>query len=304
MLDAAIEKILSATSPGVIDYKGIPIPVSYRKGTSDALIVLFHGVIRRDIRRFPCYEAFLPVTAHQISIADPALLANEEIVSSWYLGLEGTDQPALISELVQGLAQHLGSRKTIYMGGSAGGFAALLYSRLHPGSLAIAVSPQTQLQTYQNRYVEVFRSSCWPSAAAPDDIALSDLGRVYRQGFDNTAVLVMSAGDFGHIYTQFIPFVQNIPLSRREQFVIDIGYWNVRGHPGSVPRTRYTSWIRAALFSPTLNASDLLDTHYRATDTGPSATPDAKAATAPAPTGPDPADIRRADLLRDLELKS
>lgn len=303
MNDEILEKIAVSGSQTVVECRGIKIPVSYQKGTTNALIVLFHGAIRRDVRKFPFYEKFLPVNAHQISIADPALLTNKEIVSSWYLGREGTNQPTVISDLVQKFSRYIGCRRTIYLGGSAGGFASLLYSSLHPGSLAVAVSPQTRLQTYQNPYVEVFRKSCWPSTTTADEIALSNLGRLYQKGFKNTAVIVLSAGDFGHVYTQFFPFVQNLSLPSRERFVMDIGYWNIPRHAGSVPRHRYMSWIKAALSSPSLNASDLLDWHYRITDSARPVAPmsDINAVSTPAP---DPADIRRADLLRELALKS
>ncbi len=299
MLKSVLKKIISSEGPLIVEYRGLNIPITYKKGNSNALIVLFHGVIRRDVRKFPCYEAFLPIDAHQISIADPALLENRKIVSSWYLGVEGKDQTDIISELVQGLNDLLACRRTIYLGGSAGGFAALLYSNLHDGSVAVAVSPQVKLQTYQNRYVEMFRTTCWPSSTSLDDLEFADLTKLYAKNFKNYVIYVMSAADFGHLYTQLIPFLGVIPMTMRERFVMDVGFFNVLGHPGSVPRSSYTSWVRAALISSKLSTDDLLKTHYKLTNRIPAR---------PAPAemksvGYDPADISRADLLRNLELK-
>jgi len=250
------------------------------------------------VREFPAYEKFLPVSSHQIALADPALLEDEEIISSWFLGKEGADQVAKLSDMIQELSAHLGVKRVIFMGGSAGGFAALLYSYLHPQSVAIAISPQTRLQTYYSKFAETFRQSLWPSSQSFDDVPYADLVQVYADGSKNFPIVVVSARDTGHLFHQVSPFAANLPFSMNSRFVLDVGFWNILGHPNSVPRENYLAWLRAAIQAPELSADALCQAHFATS--GHHAVNAVTGSTGPAY---DKRDIAKAILVRDHLLK-
>lgn len=255
--------IREAAEPTIVNFKGMEIPVTYKPGNSSELLILFHGVIRRDVRAFPAYEKFLPVDCHQLSIADPALLKNERIISSWYLGGEQDNQVEIICELIDYVVNQLGIQRTLFLGGSAGGYAALLYSYKTPGSLAIAVSPQTRLSSYQSKFAGGFRTSMWPNANSFGDVANSDLVELYSQGAENFPIIVMSSRDTGHLHSQIFPFLGRLPFEMQNRLVLEVGFWNVLGHPSSVPRSRYLGWVEAALATADWSADNLSEIEFQ-----------------------------------------
>lgn len=281
----------------------IRVPLDVRVGQGETLVVLFHGGMKRDKRPFPFFQPFFPVVAHQMAISDPTMFADPSMPTGWYIGSEGEDLPRHLSALIRNEAARLGCARRIYIGGSAGGFAALMYARLDPGSIAIAANPQTRLQSYFiPSGVELFRRACWPSAdsvAALARIAPIDVCAQYAQGFDNHVIYIQSAGDHDHVQGQMAPFLAAIDAAHADRAVFDVGYWGIPGHSGSAPPRAWLPWLRAALATPEVTSAALLETRHALAE---------QAATAPArparpdPAAPDPADIRRADLLRNLEL--
>lgn len=258
----SFDELHGAGEPILFSFKGLDIPLKFKAGSSDELVVLFHGVIHRESRDFPAFERFLPINSHQIALADPALVDHPSIIGTWFLGAEGRGQVEKISEFIRGLVGHLGIRRVVFVGGSSGGFAALLYSYLHPGSVAIAVSPQTRLKTYYSKFAEEFRQALWPSSKSFDDLEYADLVRHYAKGTQNYPIVVMSSRDTGHLYHQVFPFVGGLPDSMYNKFILDVGFWNVLGHPNSVPKEQYLHWLRAAISAPELNADTLSRTHF------------------------------------------
>lgn len=288
----------------IIIREGTRIPVRTRTGSTKALVVLFHGGMKRDKREFPFFQPFFPLSAHQMAISDPTMYADPTMPTGWYIGSEGENLPQHLSRLIQEEAERLGCTRTIYVGGSAGGFAALMYSRLHPGSIAIAANPQTRLQSYFiPSGVNLLRRVCWPSADTVEAlarIAPIDVCTQYEQGFDNHVIYIQSAGDHDHMCGQLAPFLAAIDAAHSNRVVFDVGYWGIPGHSGSAPPRAWLPWVRAALVSPSLRSEDLLTTRY-----GLEQQAEAKASLpAEALKGVDPADIRRAELLRDLALRS
>ena len=183
-----VDKIIQLKEPQIVNIHGCDVPVHFKKGDVDALIILFHGGMDRSKRAFPFFQPFLPFRAHQISISDPTLFESASLASGWYLGAEGKNLPGALAQLFQDLSQKLNAKRRIYVGGSAGGFAALLYSHFDPGSIAIPSNPQTNLATYVNSNVAKFQETCWPSTQSFKEwnaISPISMPELYRTGFRN-----------------------------------------------------------------------------------------------------------------------
>lgn len=293
----------SSRAPREVRIAGIRVPLDVRVGRGEALVVLFHGGMKRDKRPFPFFQPFFPVTASQMAISDPTMFADPAMPTGWYVGSEGEDLPHQLSALIRDEAARLGCTRRVYVGGSASGFAALMYARLDPGSIAIAANPQTRLQSYFiPSGVDLFRRACWPSADSVEElarIAPVDVCAQYARGFDNHVIYIQSSGDHDHVQGQMAPFLAAIDAAHADRVIFDVGYWGIPGHSGSAPPRAWLPWLRAALATPTITSAALLDTRHALGE--PAITTPARPAPAN-PAGPDSADVRRAELLRDLTL--
>lgn len=109
---------------------GSEIPCKIKPGHGNDLVVLFHPSLKPGRLGKPWFQPFLPVAAPQISLADPTLRLMEGVPAGWYLGGEAESLPAKIIRIIQAVAGFLGCRRRVYVGGSSGGFAALLYAGL------------------------------------------------------------------------------------------------------------------------------------------------------------------------------
>jgi hypothetical protein len=278
----------------------IRIPFKIKEGSGNTLVVLFHGSMKRDQRPFPFFQPFFPVPAHQISISDPTMFADPLMTTGWYLGSEGDDLPKHLSSFILEQAARLECTRRVYVGGSAGGFAALLYSNLDPGSIAIAANPQTNLKSYFiPSGIERLRRVCWPSADNLENfshLAPLDLSNKYAQGFDNHVIYIQSTGDHEHVHGQLVPFMSSIDSQHAGRVILDIGSWGIPGHSGSAPPQAWLPWLKATLTARTWSSKEILEIRHSL------AVPNLQIQNSSADKSVSPADIRFATMLSQFEL--
>jgi hypothetical protein len=262
--------MLPARRPCVVNTRGIPFSMVRRPGRGRTLVVLLHGAIDRQQRPIPFFQSFFDVSAPQISISDPTLTRGDALTTGWYLGREGENLPSILSMTIKDISVALDCRRRIYVGASAGGFAALNLAHRDSNGLAIAVAAQTNLATHSSQSkVKEFIGTAWPSyreSVLLPEAAGTDLVRMYG-GSDSgsSAICIYSSGDTHHIQRQMAPFVSALLPNMLDRFVLDIGYWGRKGHSGSVPPHVVKSWIAASLISESHVASSLRDVYYRLT---------------------------------------
>lgn len=187
--------LLQEGGVGTIQVGEHEVAVNIRKGLTNRVAFLFHGAADRSKRKIPFFQAFLPETSEltQISIADTGLLCADDLAATWYLGHETLPLHQIIPALTQAISETLECPHPIFVGGSSGGFAALLFSYLHPNSVAVVANPQTNLLTYKTKIdvVNAFRERAWPSVATLGDLAEQlpmDLSKLYRKEGNNSIV--------------------------------------------------------------------------------------------------------------------
>ncbi|MBV7265083.1 hypothetical protein [Erythrobacter ani] len=240
---------------------GVSIPFRYKAGRMKALVIIFHGALNREKRDHPFFQPFLPIDVNQISISDPTLAADPELGAAWYIGGENWNLPDKLSGLIAQVARSLGAPRRVYVGASVGGYAALFYSSRDEGSVAVAANPQTHLLNYQNAQFQRLRQVCWPSCDTVEKFeqkAPISVSAIYAKPVTNRVIYLQSAGDYGHIKTQFLHFTSKLNPSNVSNLILDVGFWNILGHSGSVPPSAWVPWVRAVLTSKTINADDLL----------------------------------------------
>lgn len=252
-----------------ISHRGVDVPIRYQKGSNQTLVVDFHGAINRDRFTIPKFQAFTPGlgAAHQIRIADPTLTYADDISLGWYLG--GHDMPlqSVLTEILAFISSTLSAQRRVYIGGSAGGFAALLFSWQDPGSVCVTVNPQVDLTVYSKNLIGKYVSAAWPGASSISEIAdriIVDLPKIYAQRFENTVIYLQSTGDTKHFERQFPRFLK-VAHRHVPKFLLQCSYWGVPDHGNSVPAYAFIPWLKAAVASPTLDRQDILDTYMTIT---------------------------------------
>lgn len=196
----------------------------------ETLIVQFHGAIDRGRTVLPRFErlaTLLETEFSSIIFADPTLWINEIIQLAWYTGVPGQKVQENIAFIVTQVAQRFGFKKIICIGASGGGFAALQVSALLPGSVSVAINPQTSISNYyvdgdrslvgpQRYWAKVVRTSELPPGHPNEFFEVGDwtsemplecsVLRRYEHPVDNKVLFVANVNDF-HFEDHWLPFL-------------------------------------------------------------------------------------------------
>lgn len=231
---------------------------------------MFHGAANRETREYPVfagYRSSVRPHAHQLVISDPSLALDKKLTLGWFAGSSGTPLQRLLTPFLASLIEKLQIEKVIFAGGSGGGFAALYYSWLVPGSVAVVASPQTNIYEYRRSHREAYIQACWPKVKDVD-IEFSgpcfDLREIYRKSMDNTVVYLQSNRDLSHMEKHLSPFLSSLPRSALRRLVLKCTFWGKVGHSGSVPPSEVTAWIRAALSAEEVTSEGINRVYHHA----------------------------------------
>lgn len=252
-----------------VDCQGTQIQLQVSRRKNRRLLVLFHGAVtperRHLVSEFNTPKLAQLVDANIVAVTDPSLGRSPTLTAAWYAGHEGFPAQRLLAKLFRQIQDRLKIERTVYVGGSAGGFAALYYSWVSPGSVAIAVNPQTGLTRHRTSHLHSYRTACWPTLEAESPLSSvihEDLSQLYRKRVPNSVVYLQNSMDPFHLRNHFAPFVGAIrPADLTNKIVSDVRFWGKVGHSNSIPRQAWFDWARAALNASTTSAVDLLASH-------------------------------------------
>lgn len=283
------------------------VPVKFLwNETCTNLLVSFHGAVDRKTRVIPCFSPIMPNLGGdvaQLSVSDPLMLLPGDYGMTWYSGSESFPAQTIFEDLFNKLIEIGGFERIVFCGSSGGGFAALYYSSLVAGSIAIAGVPQASMQRYYPGHIKRYVEACWPSLTDQEELSsqiCTDLCRWYSVARPNTVIYLQSPGDHFHTRTQFAPFISEISRVPKARFIVNSDYWGRLGHSGSVPVSAIKPWIRAAFLSATIEVDDLLQTYYNLQQ--PSEAPFSVASNRDKSTV-TPDEVKLANLLRDYHLR-
>lgn len=240
--------------------------VAQPEGQTPALVANFHGAYTGGRRKPPLFGGFFSEVpgAHQISLADPSVLARPGTRIAWYAGHAGFDTQAAMLALLKGAIIGLGANRQVLVGASGGGFAALCFSHCLPRSVAVVANPQTDILAYSPRLVEEYRKSCWPALAENEQlraVTRTSMVELYGTGFTNSVVYIQSMGDRTHSQLHMMPFAGATAAQKgARNLLIHSDFDGVAGHVLS--REALGQWVRAAVSSSSLQAADLLETWH------------------------------------------
>lgn len=200
---------------------GLPIDLLIKPGNSDTTLFFFHGAIDRHFT--------LPVLsglgisggleANRVFISDPSLALDKRLLLAWYAGNQ--QQPDLQQSLLaifKKIISSLQSNRSVFFGGSGGGFASLFFASHFQNSLALVFNPQTNIAKYSKGAVQDYARKAFAVEAAAHDQVLSqlpseivwDLCEVYRSAKDTTIAYMQNLNDETHVQAHLLPFSQTI----------------------------------------------------------------------------------------------
>ena len=247
----------------LVKCKEVYIPIRYNRGRGNNVVISFHGAINRDRFQIPKFQTVIPPIddCHQIKVADPTLSLGESLSMGWFIGGEGMPLQKRLAELLEYLSAKLNFTRRIYVGGSAGGFAALFYSWSDPGSVCIAINPQVDLKVYSRNQISKYMTVAWPSRnelADAECCISSDLPKLYESSFENFVIYLQSTGDYKHFERQ-LPRFCRVGFKNARKFILQCNYWGIPDHGSSVPVSAYSTWVRAVLVASSLERQSILD---------------------------------------------
>jgi hypothetical protein len=237
-------------------------PLLVKRRKSPVLVITFAGAIDRSKLHPPKYggkglSAYLSTSV--VGIADPSLSIFPSLITAWYAGHEGFETQQLLPGLIRRLAAACEAERVIFVGGSAGGFAALYFSWLLPGSIVIATNPQTDLDRQAVVPPDNYRTSCRPSLGEDErlsSVIASSVVSCYAERFDNTVIYLQNASDSIHVHDHFAPFLAAIDVAHQKRLLARLGYWGLDGHR-QLPVHEWLAWLKAAIDSPSVAADDI-----------------------------------------------
>lgn len=198
----------------------VPIDVLVSPAQSDTTICFFHGAIEKHFM-LPILSGLGisgGVNANRVFVSDPSLILDEELLLAWYAGnFYQEELQNTLTIILRRIIEKLGSRRTVFFGGSGGGFAALYFASQFPGSTALVFNPQTNIENYEKRAIDAYvekgflmePSEIAPLSRLPDPI-VTDLCGVYSSARDVTVGYLQNLNDVNHVEQHLLPFLRAV----------------------------------------------------------------------------------------------
>lgn len=219
-----------ASGLSTFDYHGRPFDILVRKKeNAKATIVVFHPAAAGANITRPYFVGTTltdKLNVNAIFIADASLELSGELRIAWFAGNKDQRLQHDLPIIIRHALKELGSENHIFYGASAGGFAALYYSSLFPGSLAVPVNPQTRISEYVKSFVGAYAKTCWGINGTQElhealgDLITEDLATHYQAAQPNTVLYVQNDTDW-HVTKHMLPFLRKNNARNQTMLVSD-----------------------------------------------------------------------------------
>lgn len=192
---------------------GIPIDLKYVDRGKGITVLTFHPAINSKVTHIPMFiggNITQDLEANILFVSDPTMNVFEELETGYFAG--SSRQPNLQSDLNKIFRKITEGKRAIYFGFSAGGFAALYFSSLHPGSIAIPVNPQTTLSLHTSERLTKWAEVAWGISNQKDAPVKnvppvdSDMCDLYSTPKPNRVAYVQNVGDRDHMEIHWARF--------------------------------------------------------------------------------------------------
>lgn len=213
-----------------IGYGPAKLSYFYRPNHGKPLVIVFHGRKAAEVRLpyLPGSGLTSGLDVAFMSISDPSLALDSELAIGWHAGsIHYRSLQGDLVELINHVAAQNNSPQVILVGGSAGGFASLVLSRMIPGSTAIVWNAQTEIYRYYKRFVDFYAQIAWDNhlpTSNDSSTTVSALQLYAATPAANRVVFLQEQSDTHHVNEHFRPF--------REQQRSEPNLWAYERHWG------------------------------------------------------------------------
>lgn len=149
-----------------------------------------------------------------IVVSDPTFDVDDKIEAGWFVGEKDKDGTKNFCDIIKIFNKLLkiSFKQTIFWGSSAGGFIAIQFSKYFPGSKAVAVNAQTDIDKspwYKLLYELSFKGLSREEINSHYQNRLKILPCIDKLK-SNKIVMVQNTLDEHHYHEQFLPFASQI----------------------------------------------------------------------------------------------
>lgn len=233
---------------------GLPIDIRHDPRGFDVTTVFFHAAI--DKAKFPVFigagvSETLPT--NRVFIGDPSLYLDDKLKLAWYAG---NHKQTKLQWVIRGILRSLipADQRVVMFGASGGGFAALYYSAYWPGSIAVPINAQTNLEKYIPSAVDRYGRLGWGLKGTRLVRSLpvtTDLVKLYRSPKQNRVFYIQNQNDTSHVTDHLEPFMEALPNGHRVHTVLAEGEAGHKPPPKGVTRAVLAAAVAGAETPPT-----------------------------------------------------
>lgn len=151
----------------------LPVDFVYVPGRGNRLLVGFHGAEMRKIADLPKFQFVGSLRSRAesfVSFSDSTLLKNEKLSIGWYSGDSEFDLSHNIARVIRMIEKAQDFTKTVLMGHSAGGLAAVVIGMQVPNSHAISVNGQTVAGIHRPWVIKNLYNFAFSDLSSEDDM--------------------------------------------------------------------------------------------------------------------------------------
>lgn len=218
--------------------------ISYGTGTLDlqlirrdssSLIVVFHAAADPATSTLPIFvgqSITHDLEASILYVSDPSL--DLGIPIGWFAGDKSRRLQDDLLRVIRHIATSIKAKNLILQGSSAGGFASLYYAHELPGSLAVAINPQTNIAAYHADKVAQYFNTCWSGHPPQPTQAVTNLLELYSGSFSSNILFLQNRGDQFHIDNHYRPWAERFEDLYAEKWCTLQGDWGI-GHAAPPP---------------------------------------------------------------------
>lgn len=240
---ASVQEFLTsdAIKPGIVSISGaLPIDILYTAVGSSTTVVSFHAALTKAETALPMFaggKVTQDGPVNRIFISDPGLYAGHDHKIAWFAGTRELSLQKELPRILDKLLVAAGGSRTLFWGPSAGGFAALYYSRIFPDSLALAINPQTIIRNFGLANQRAYTKAAFGVETQEEhEIVLktaihSNLIDWYSGEMPNYVLYVQNESD-SHVKNHMEPFLAS--LTDRSRIRVHLGNWG-EGHKAPAP---------------------------------------------------------------------
>lgn len=204
-----------------IQYNGRLVDILIEDRGSDTTLVVFHANLPGPRSRVPAFQGgglAASTGTNLVAIADPSV-ALGDLSLAWYLGDKWLGSaPQLIAPLIRHAVEQMKSSRTILIGGSGGGYAAVNFGEYFPESVVLVMNPRLRLSGTPRpdlaKYLKVCHdvTGTTPAQRIMNTFMTRNLEDKFENGLPFKLLLMQNHGDYKFWDGQFAPFVDRLQL--------------------------------------------------------------------------------------------